>query len=119
MLSPLMFIFYVNELIKQSEANQCKGIYVDEKYPNVSMLLYGDDVLLANNTGHLQHSLDNLASFFNKWGLTVNKGKTNFMAFRNGGTVKKNERYGQNIVTYILYDERHLYYIRLYMCDFV
>ena len=90
MLSPLMFIFYINELIKQSEANQCKGIYVDEKHQNVSMLLYADDVvLMADNIGHLQHSLDNLASFCNKWGLTVNMEKTNFMAFRNGGIVKK------------------------------
>ena len=57
MLSPLMFIFDINELIKQSEANQCKGIYVNEKYPDVSMLLYADDVvLLADNIGHLQHS---------------------------------------------------------------
>ena len=101
MLSPLMFIFYINELIKQSEANQCKGIYVDEKHQNVSMLLYADDVvLMADNIGHLQHSLDNLASFCNKWGLTVNMEKTNFMAFRNGGIVKKNERVylnGENV----------------------
>ena len=87
-----MFVFYINELIKESEANQCKGIYVDEKHPNVSMLLHADDVLLADNVGHLQESLDNLASFCIKWGLTVNMDKTNFMAFRNGGVVKKNEK---------------------------
>ena len=75
MLSPLMFIFYINEFIKQSEANQCKGIYVDEKHQNVSMLLYADDVLLADNICHLQHSLDNLASFCNKWGLNCKYGK--------------------------------------------
>ena len=93
MLSPLMFVFYINEVIKQAEANQFRGIYVDEKHPNVSMLLYaGDAVLLADNVGHLQQSLDNLASFCNKWGLTVNMDKTNFMAFRNGGIVKKDEK---------------------------
>ena len=93
MISPLTFVFYINELIKQSQANQCKGIYVDEKHPNVSILLYADDVvLLADNVGHLQQSLDNLASFCNKRGLAVNMDKTNFMAFRNGGIVKKNEK---------------------------
>ena len=30
MSSPLMFVFYINELIKQAEANQCRGIYVNE-----------------------------------------------------------------------------------------
>ena len=40
------------------------------------MLLYADDVvLLADNVGHLQQSLDNLASFCNKWGLAVNMDK--------------------------------------------
>ena len=47
------------------------------------MLLYADDVvLLADNVGYLQQSLDNLASFCNKWGLAVNMDKTNSMAFR-------------------------------------
>ena len=54
--------------------------------------VYQDDVvLLADNIGHIQHSL-NLASFCNRWGLTVNMKKDhNFISFGNGGIVKKNE----------------------------
>ena len=74
-----MFVFYINDLVKQFEANQCKGIYVDKKHPNVSMLLYADDVvLLADNVGHLQQSLDNLESFCIKWGFTVCKYGQNY-----------------------------------------
>ena len=67
------------------------------------MFHYADDgVLLADNVGRPQQSLDNLASFCNKWGLTINTDKTNFMAFRNGGIVKKNEKVyfnGENVMS--------------------
>ena len=86
MISPLMFVFYINELIQQSEANQCKGIYVDEKHPNVSMLLYADDVvLLVDNVGHLQQSLENLASFCNKWGLSLRPNREKSIGRRPNG----------------------------------
>ena len=93
MLSPFLFIFYLNELIKQAEVNECKGIYVNESHPNVSMLLYADDlVLLGDNIGRVQQLLNNLSTFCKKWGLSVNMEKTKFVVFRNGGIVKNNER---------------------------
>jgi hypothetical protein len=93
MLSPFLFIFYLNELIKQADTNQCKGIFVNESHQNVSMLLYADDlVLVGDNIRHVQHLLDNLSSFCVKWGLSVNMEKTKFMVFRNGGIVRKNEK---------------------------
>ena len=93
MMSPFLFIFYLNELLKQANSNDCKGIYIDEDHPNVSMLLYADDlVLLGDNIGRVQHLLDNLSLFCTKWGLMVNMEKTKFMVFRNGGIVKGNEK---------------------------
>jgi len=93
MLSPFLFIFYLNELIKQTNVNECKGVFVSECHPNVSMLLYADDlVLLGDNIGHVQKLLDNLSEFCSKWGLSVNMEKSNFMVFRNGGIVKNNEK---------------------------
>jgi len=93
MLSPFLFIFYLNELIKQTEVNECKGVFVSESQPNVSMLLYADDlVLLGDNIRHVQKLLDNLSEFCSKWGLSVNMEKSNFMVFRNGGIVKNNEK---------------------------
>ena len=93
MMSPFLFIFFLNELLKQANSNDCKGIYIDEDHPNVSMLLYADDlVLLGDNIGRVQHLLDNLSLFCTKWGLMVNMEKTKFMVFRNGGLVKGNEK---------------------------
>jgi hypothetical protein len=93
MISPFLFIYYLNELIKQAELNDCKGVFVNETHRNVSMLLYADDlVLLGDNIGHVQRLLDNLSDYCVKWGLSVNVEKTNFMVFRNGGIVKNNEK---------------------------
>lgn len=93
MISPFLFIFYLNEFIKQTMLNNCKGIYLDENHPNVTMLLYADDiVLVGDNIGRMQHLLDNLSTYCLNWGLKVNMDKTNFMIFRNGGIVRKNER---------------------------
>ena len=92
MLSPLMFIFYMNELIEYCKENDCKGIFIDEYHPNVPHIFYADDlVLLGDHIGRLQNVLNNLSTFGDKWGLSVNMEKTNFMVFRNGGIVKKNE----------------------------
>ena len=93
MISPILFVFYLNEFIKQVNTNQCPGIYVNELYPNINMLLYADDlVLVGDSVGHVQQLLNNLSDFCNKFGLAVNLEKTNFMVFRNGGIVKANEK---------------------------
>ena len=92
MLSPLMFIFYMNELIEYCKEKDCNGIFIDEHHPNVPHIFYADDlVLLGDHIGRLQNVLDNLSAFSDKWGLSVNMDKTNVMVFRNGGIVKKNE----------------------------
>ena len=93
MISPFLFIMYMNELVKEANERECKGVYVDENFKNINMLLYADDlVLLGDIVGHIEQLLDNLSLFCKKWGLTVNMDKTNFMVFRNGGIVKNNER---------------------------
>ena len=92
-ISPLMFILYLNELSKQLVRNECKGIYIDENHQNTNLLLFADDlVLFGDNVGRLQDLLNNLSVFCKRWGLSVNMSKTNFMVFRNGGIIKKNEK---------------------------
>ena len=106
MISPFLFIFYLNEFIKQTILNECKGVYIDESHANVTMLLYADDiVLVGDNIGHMQHLLDNLYAYCNTWGLTVNMDKTKFMIFRNGGIIKRNERlyYNGESITSVSY----------------
>ena len=101
MISPLLFILYIDELVKQAYKKNCKGIYIDEHHTNISMLLYADDlVIMGDRIGHIQCLLDNLSLYCSKWGLSVNMEKTKFMVFRNGGIVKSNEKvyfYGNKI----------------------
>ncbi len=108
MLSPFMFIFYLNELIHMCEIENCRGVFVDEDH-SVNMLLYADDiVLVGDNIGDVQKLLNILSDFCNKWCLKVNLEKTKFMVFRNGGIVKGIEKvYFNNVkiepVTYYKY----------------
>ena len=93
MISPFLFIFYIDELIKHVNENKCRGIYVDENNSNVSMLLYADDlVIVGDRIGDIQRLLNNLSSYCLKWGLTVNMEKTRFMVFRNGGIIRSTEK---------------------------
>ena len=92
MLSPFLFIFYLNELIHLTEENNCQGVYVNEFHPNVTMLMYADDlVIVGDHIGRVQKLLNTLSEFCNKWGLKVNMSKTKSMIFCNGGIIKQNE----------------------------
>jgi len=92
MISPFLFIFYLNELIYLAEEDNCQGIYINEHHTNVNMLLYADDiVIVGDQIGRVQHILNTLSKFCSNWGLRVNMDKTKAMVFRNGGIIRKNE----------------------------
>ena len=94
MVNPFIFIFYLNELIRMSQEHDCKGIYVNDQYANVSMLLYADDlVIIGDQVNRVQKVLNALSKFCSKWGLYVNMSKTKAMVFRNGGIVKYCEKF--------------------------
>ena len=70
------------------------GIFIDDQFDNVCALMYADDMSqISDSIGHLQKLLDTLDTFSMKWGLSVNLSKTNIMVFRNGGTLKKCEKW--------------------------
>ena len=93
MLSPFLFIFYLNEFVNMCKTNSCNGIYVNETYDAVNMLLYADDLVIIGDTiGHVQRLLNLLNEYCSKWGLSVNMVKTKLMVYRNGGITKKNEK---------------------------
>ena len=78
MLSPFLFIFHLYELIHLMDSNNCQGVYVNEFHPNVTMLMYADDlVIVGDHIGCTQILLNTLSEFCNKWGLKVNMSKTN------------------------------------------
>ena len=74
MISPFIFILYLNELVRLLRDYQCPSIRVDiNDFHDFSMLMYADDIALCNdNVGRLQRSIDILGIFCDKYGLKVN-----------------------------------------------
>ena len=92
-LSPFFFIFYLNEFIEMSKMRNIPGIYINEDYSDINMLLYADDlVLVADTIGRVQGLVNLLDDFCNKWGMKVNISKTKFFVYRNGGIIKLTEK---------------------------
>ena len=91
MISPFLFILYVNKLINMLNEFHNPGLYIDETF-SFDLLMYADDIALVNDTiGRLQKSINTLSTFCDCYGLKVNMSKTNVIVFRNGGPLRHNE----------------------------
>jgi hypothetical protein len=92
MVSPLLFAFFINELV--TEMSDCNGIFLSEEAPNVCSLLFVDDVAnVADTAGRLQSQINILAQFCDKWGLSLNINKSQIVVFRNGGYLRHYEKW--------------------------
>ncbi len=106
MLSPLLFIFFINQLALDFDNGVSNGIFVNEFIDVIKLLLFADDiVLVAASVVDLQRKLDLLEVFCDKWGLEVNLDKSNIIVFRNGGIVKSVEKwyYKTNVMKIVSY----------------
>ena len=109
MVSPFLFILYIDELISMCNLQQCQGLFLNEIHSNVHMLMYADDIAIFNDTvGRLQTQLNVLSEFCSKYQLKFNLSKTKVVVFRNGGCLRKNEKWffdGKEVeaVTYYKY----------------
>jgi hypothetical protein len=109
MISPLLFILYINQLVYMCQQAGNPGLYLNEHFPSVHVIMYADDIAMVNDTvGRLQAGLNTLSEFCQNYGLRVNKTKSKIMVFRNGGTLRKNEKWFFNgtridTVTYYKY----------------
>jgi hypothetical protein len=94
MISPLMFTFYLNELIERVNNSEIRGIFVTEECPGLCMLCYADDIANCSDTVlQLQKQINEIHNFCIKYGMSVNLKKTKIIVFRNGGKIRKNERW--------------------------
>ena len=92
MVSPFLFALYIDELVKKCHELQC--VRINNDFPNFHMLMYADDICILNDTvGRLQNQLNVLNVFCNENGLKVNLSKTKVVVFRNGGQLRRNERF--------------------------
>ena len=91
-LSPILFVLYLNELIDMFQQDNCQGVYVNNVNCYGNMLLYADDlVILGDPVNRVEKFLRTLENFCRIWGLSVNMKRTKAIVFRNGGIVKRNE----------------------------
>ena len=93
-LSTFLFNHYLNELVDLNKYQGGQGAFVSEIFPNIMLLLYADDLIQCTDTvGRLQKLITILEGYCDKWGLNINLSKTKIMVFRNGGPLKKNEKW--------------------------
>lgn len=85
-LSPLLFIFFVNDMHTCLQQNTFDVISIDEL--QIFLLLFADDTaLFSYSKDGLQHLLNQLHVYCDKWNITVNIDKTVVMTFKNGKKV--------------------------------
>lgn len=93
-LSPWLFAMYINELANEMESNGGNGIFIHKDFHDLMLLLFADDlVLIADTCIDLQRRLNCLASYCDKWNMTVNMDKSNIVVFKNGGVLSKHEKW--------------------------
>ena len=94
MLSPFLFVLYLNLFIRDINAEFNNGIFVTETAGKIQLLLYADDIVSISDTvGRLQQQINKLENYCLKWGLKVNLNKTKVIVFRNGGPLRQNEHW--------------------------
>ena len=55
MLSPLIYVLFLNSYIELVAQEGCKGIYLDESFHNLQILCYADNIAeLSDKVGHFQ-----------------------------------------------------------------
>ena len=99
-LSPLLFIVYMNWIDKCSQADECATI----GYCKISRLLFADDlVLLSSTESGLQRALNSFADACNTAGMKISTAKTELLHLSrnpdqcvlqvNGATLKQVEKF--------------------------
>ena len=89
---PNYFSFFINGLIDHFDQNNIRGIQIFDT--DITCLMYADDIVLLSDTPfELQNMLNNLSTYCDMWDLVLNLDKSKAMVFRNGGIVKRTEKW--------------------------
>ena len=93
-LSPTLFSIFINDVVEylssDTRGHHCP-LLLDTP---VECLLYADDLaLISESSVGLQRQLDRLHTYCERWGLEVNRSKTEVMVFRRGGKLANHERW--------------------------
>ena len=79
-LSPILFAMYVNDIEREFITKGADG--VDLGFIKLFLLLYADDIVIFSESAvGLQHGLDLLQEYCQRWRLTVNPNKSKIIIF--------------------------------------
>ena len=91
-LSPLLFIFFIDDMAKALKDDTQDYITLNEL--QIFLLLFADDTVLFSETPKgLQLLLDKLYAYCSKWGIAVNVDKTVAMVFKQGNVIETQNFY--------------------------
>ena len=92
--SPILFLFFIDELEKTFKAKNMKGIQLHPDTIQLCLLMFADDLaLMADTIAELQRQLNVLSDFCYTYKLKVNENKTKVVVFKNGAVLSKHERW--------------------------
>lgn len=93
-LSPALFSIFINDIVDFLASDPLDHHAPTLRGTIIECLLYADDLVLISQTPlGLQRQLDRLHRYCEKWGLEVNKAKTEVMVFRRGGKLGAHEQW--------------------------
>ena len=96
-LSPILFSIFISEFEKELAQGPLPGVEILTNDMHAHSLLYADDlVLFGDSVFEIQKKINALEHFCNKWHLRVNVDKSKMMVFRNGGYLKRTEKWWFN-----------------------
>ena len=91
-LSPSLFNAFLFDIVTNLKKENINAVTLGNT--EVDLLLYADDiVVLADTKIDLQRKLNVLSNYFNKLHLKINNDKTKIVVFRNGGNLKKTDKW--------------------------
>ena len=91
-MSPVLVSLFLNDLESYLKDANNTGVTVESLV--LIMLLFADDMaILGNSPNELQHHIDQLHVYCQKWGIEVNSSKTKVMVFRKRGGIKQEEKW--------------------------
>ena len=93
MLSPLLFILFLNELVGKLEQSDPRGIQLSPSINEIQMLMYADDIaIFANTIDGLQRKIDIIQDYCEEWNLSVNL-KLKLLFDWYGGMISRDEKW--------------------------
>lgn len=98
-LSPTLFNIFINDIVKDMPDFDSPSIKINSN-DKISCLLYADDMVMLSKTKvGIQQKLDYLDMYCHKWGLEINKDKTQMVVFcKITPKIKTIFKCGENII---------------------